>query len=94
MIVHEFVINNKSGLHARPAALWVQTAGRYQSSIRLKKDNREVDGKSLLAVLSLGLTAGSSVQVTLDGPDETAADNELMKLIAELAAAGEQAGHE
>ncbi len=94
MIVHEFVINNKSGLHARPAALWVQTASRYQSSIRLKKANREVDGKSLLAILSLGLTAGSSVQVTVDGPDETAADSELRQIIAELAAKGEQAEHE
>ncbi len=94
MIIHEFVINNKSGLHARPAALWVQTASRYQSSITLKKANREVDGKSLLAILSLGLTAGSSVRVTVDGPDETAADSGLRQIIAELAAKGEQAEHE
>jgi phosphocarrier protein len=89
MIVREFVINNKSGLHARPATLWVQTASRYQSSIRLKKANREVDGKSLLAILSLGLSAGSSVEVTIDGPDEAAASGELAKLIADLAEKGE-----
>lgn len=89
MIVREFVINNKSGLHARPATLWVQTATRYQSSIRLKKANREVDGKSLLAILSLGLSAGSSVQVTVDGPDEAVASSELARLIAELAEKGE-----
>ncbi|HWR09090.1 HPr family phosphocarrier protein [Sporomusa sp.] len=89
MIVREFVINNKSGLHARPATLWVQTASRYQSSIRLKKANREVDGKSLLAILSLGLSAGSSVEVTIDGSDEAAASGELAKLIADLAEKGE-----
>lgn len=89
MIVNELVINNKNGLHARPATLWVQTASRYQSSIRLTKDSREVDGKSLLSVLSLGLSAGSRVSVTIEGPDEEAASGDLARLIAELAAKGE-----
>ncbi len=89
MIVRELLINNKSGLHARPATLWVQAASKFQSSIRLKKADREVDGKSMLAVLSLGLSAGSSVQLTVDGPDAEAAANALTKLIADLAAKGE-----
>ena len=88
-IIHELTINNKSGLHARPATLWVQTASRYQSKIRLKKAEREVDGKSLLGILSLGLSSGSVVQLIVDGPDASAAADELIKLIAELADKGE-----
>lgn len=89
MIIHELTINNKSGLHARPATLWVQTASRYQSKIRLKKAEREVDGKSLLGILSLGLSSGSVVQLIVDGPDASAAADELIKLISELADKGE-----
>ncbi|EGO64711.1 HPr family phosphocarrier protein [Acetonema longum] len=85
MITKELVINNKTGLHARPAALWVQTAGRYQSSIRLVKSEREVDGKSLLALLSLGLSAGSAFRLVVNGPDEAEAADALTALVAELA---------
>lgn len=84
MITQELVIKNKTGLHARPAALWVQTAGRYQSSIRLVKGERDVDGKSLLGLLSLGLSAGSAFQLVVSGPDETAAAEALTALVAEL----------
>jgi len=86
MIINELAITNKSGLHARPASLWVKAASSYQSTIRLKKAEREVDGKSLLGILSLGLAAGSSVQLIVDGPDELAAVDELTRLLAELAA--------
>lgn len=89
MIVRQLAINNKSGLHARPATLWVQTASRFQSTIRLKKSDREVDGKSLLAILSLGLSAGSSVQLSVDGPDAEMAVNALVALIDELSTKGE-----
>ena len=84
MITQELVIKNKTGLHARPAALWVQTAGRYQSSIRLVKGERDVDGKSLLGLLSLGLSAGSVFQLVVSGPDEAAAAEALTALVAEL----------
>lgn len=86
MIVRELVIANKSGLHARPATAWVQTASRFKSSIRLKKGEREVDGKSLLGVLSLGLTAGSVIQLTIEGTDAEMASDELTKLLEDLAA--------
>jgi phosphocarrier protein len=89
VIARELVINNKAGLHARPASQWVQTAGRYQSSIRLVKGERDVDGKSLLALLSLGLSAGSAFQLIVNGPDEAAAAETLTALIAELAETGE-----
>lgn len=89
MLVRELAINNKTGLHARPATMWVQTAGRFQSNIKLKKGDRAVDGKSLLSILSLGLSAGSTVQLIVDGSDELAAADELEKLIVELEGKGE-----
>jgi phosphocarrier protein len=88
MIIQELTIQNKSGLHARPATLWVQTAGRFQSKIRLRKGEREIDGKSMLGILSLGLSAGSVVQLLVEGPDEAAAAEELTKLITDLADKG------
>jgi phosphotransferase system HPr (HPr) family protein len=84
MIIVDLVINNQHGLHARPATLWVQAAAKYQSSIRIKKGDREVDGKSLLGVLSLGLTAGSKMQVLIEGVDEVTAAENLTRLVAEL----------
>ena len=89
MIVREVTIHNKSGLHARPATLWVQTASRFQSTIRLKKGDREVDGKSLLAILSLGVPGGGTVQLSINGPDEASAAEALAGLAAGFAAKGE-----
>lgn len=85
MIVRELVISNKSGLHARPAALWVKEAARFQSAIRLKKSEKEVDGKSLLGVLSLGLSTGSAVQLLVSGPDENEAADGMVNFLAGLA---------
>lgn len=89
MITRELTIRNKSGLHARPAALWVKTAGQFQSIIRLKATNREVDGKSLLGLLTLGLSAGSTMQLQAEGTDEAQAVAALESLLAELEAKGE-----
>lgn len=86
MIITELTINNKSGLHARPASLWVKTSASFKSAIRLKKGEKEVDGKSLLGILSLGLGAGSIVQLLVDGPDEEKAVVELTALLADMAA--------
>ncbi|TCL39275.1 phosphocarrier protein [Anaerospora hongkongensis] len=89
MITREIVMGNKSGMHARPATLWVQTASRFQSSVRLVKGERDVDGKSLLSLLSLGLSGGSTFQFNVNGPDEAEAAEALTKLVAELAQKGE-----
>lgn len=89
MITRELTIQNQSGLHARPATLWVQTASRFKSQVRLKKAAKEVDGKSLLSILTLGLSVGSVVEMTLDGEDEQEAAAALENLLAELAAKGE-----
>jgi phosphocarrier protein HPr len=89
VVTRELTIRNKSGLHARPATLWVQTANQFQSSVRLKKETREVDGKSLLNILSFGLTFGSIIQMTVEGMDEHQAVAALEKLLVDLEAKGE-----
>lgn len=81
MIIQDLIIKNKTGLHARPAATWAQTAGKFKSSIRLRKGDKEIDGKSLLSILSLGLSAGSDVQLIVDGPDAQAAVDALTSLL-------------
>lgn len=89
MITREITITNSSGLHARPASLWVQMASRYQSSIKIKTGNSEVDGKSILGILSLGLTAGSKFELMVDGVDEQEAVKNLEALVVNLENQGE-----
>ncbi|MGE5590050.1 MAG: HPr family phosphocarrier protein [Bacillota bacterium] len=80
MITLSLQVNNKSGLHARPAALFVQTAKTFQSSVKVKKDAKQVDGKSLLSLMTLGAGPGSQVEVTVDGPDEADAAKAIQDL--------------
>ncbi|HEX3015950.1 MAG TPA: HPr family phosphocarrier protein [Desulfobacteria bacterium] len=84
MITREVTIKNSSGLHARPASLWVQAASRFQSKIQIKKADAEVDGKSILGILSLGLTAGSQFELIVDGEDEQEAAKVLEELLASM----------
>ncbi|WP_099188470.1 HPr family phosphocarrier protein [Tepidibacter mesophilus] len=80
MIRKEFEIFNKVGLHARPAALFVQTASKFESQISIEKDNRTVNGKSIMGVLTLGASFGDKVTIIIDGFDE----NEAIKVIEEF----------
>ena len=77
----EIVINNASGLHARPATFFIQKANFYKSTILIEKDERRVNAKSLLGVLSLGIAKGMSVTLTADGQDEEQALQGLQALI-------------
>ena len=77
----EIMITNSSGLHARPATFFIQKANFYKSTILIEKDNRKVNAKSLLGVLSLGLAKGMTVTLTADGQDEDAAIDGLVSLI-------------
>ena len=86
MITRELTINNKSGLHARPASLWVQTASRFQSKIQIKRGDSVVDGKSILGILSLGLSSGSVFELLVEGDDENEAALTLEKLMLDLEA--------
>lgn len=89
MITKEITIRNSSGLHARPASMWVQMASRYQSSIKIKSNNSEVDGKSILGILSLGLASGSQFELIVDGEDEQEAAESLETLVNNLENQGE-----
>ncbi|HYF94162.1 MAG TPA: HPr family phosphocarrier protein [Symbiobacteriaceae bacterium] len=74
---------NPAGLHARPAAVFVQTAGRFQGTVvKVVKAGREVDCKSLLGILTLGAHQGDSLTIRADGPEEAAAVEALGELVA------------
>jgi phosphocarrier protein len=81
MYLKEAVVNNQVGLHARPATFFIQKANEYKSSIWVEKDERRVNAKSLLGVLSLGIVKGTSINLIADGPDEEAAVAALIALI-------------
>ena len=81
MITKEVVINNQVGLHARPATFFIQKANEFKSSIWVEKEERRVNAKSLLGVLSLGIVKGTTVTIIADGADEDAARETLSALI-------------
>lgn len=82
MVSKEIVVQNQVGLHARPATFFIQKATEFKSSIWVTKDDRRINAKSLLGVLSLGVTRGTAITVTAEGPDEQAAVDALEALIA------------
>ena len=82
MYMKEAVVNNQVGLHARPATFFIQKANEFKSSIWVEKDERRVNAKSLLGVLSLGIVKGTSINLIADGADETEAVDALADLIA------------
>lgn len=81
MCVKDVVVKNQVGLHARPATFFIQKANEFKSSIWVEKEERRVNGKSLLGVLSLGIIGGTSIRVIADGPDEELAVNSLVALV-------------
>ena len=81
MISRDIVITNTSGLHARPATFFIQKANSYRASIWIEKDDRKVNAKSLLGVLSLGIAKGMTVTLIADGQDEETAIAGLVELV-------------
>ena len=81
MITKEVIINNQVGLHARPATFFIQKANEFKSSIWVEKEERRVNAKSLLGVLSLGIVKGSAITLIADGADEDDAIVTLSELI-------------
>lgn len=75
------LINNKTGLHARPATLFTQAASKFQSRVTIQKDEKAVDAKSILKVLALGIGQGTEVTISADGSDEREAVEALSKLL-------------
>ena len=81
LIKKELTVKNKSGLHARPAALFVQVANKFDSRITVRRDEEEVNGKSIMGILMLGAEKGSMIIIEADGEDAQAALEELEKII-------------
>lgn len=81
MFVKDVVVQNQVGLHARPATFFIQKANEYKASIWVEKEERRVNAKSLLGVLSLGIVGNTAIRVIADGADEQAAVEALVQLV-------------
>ena len=81
MYVKEATVTNQVGLHARPATFFIQKANEFKCSIWVEKDERRVNAKSLLGVLSLGIVKGTTINLIADGVDEKEAVDALIELL-------------
>ncbi|MDE5946002.1 MAG: HPr family phosphocarrier protein [Oscillospiraceae bacterium] len=81
MFCKEVVVKNQVGLHARPATFFIQKANEFKASIWIEKEERRVNAKSLLGILSLGIVGGTDIKVIADGSDEVQAVNSLVELV-------------
>ena len=81
MVSRDVTIVNSVGLHARPATFFIQKANSYKASVWIEKDDRRVNAKSLLGVLSMGIVKGTVITLIADGTDEAEALDGLEKLI-------------
>lgn len=81
LVKKQLIVKNKQGLHARPAALFVQVANKFDSRVTVKRDDEEVNGKSIMGILMLGAEKDSSIIIEIDGEDAHKAMEELEKII-------------
>lgn len=81
MFTKELTIKNEVGLHARPATYFIQKANEFKSGIWVEKEERRVNAKSLLGVLSLGIMQGTTITLIADGSDERDAVESLSTLV-------------
>ena len=80
MIERTLTILNRKGLHTRPAATLVKTAARFQADLFITKDGFEINGKSIIGVMTLAAEQGSTLTIRLDGPDEAEAADAIQAL--------------
>ncbi|MCM8819795.1 MAG: HPr family phosphocarrier protein [Candidatus Omnitrophica bacterium] len=80
-IEDEITVKNVHGLHARPASIFVQIASKFDAKVALAKDNEVVDGKSIIAILSLGINSGTKVRLIVEGDDAHQAFYELKNFL-------------
>jgi phosphotransferase system HPr (HPr) family protein len=80
-VERKVVVRNKQGLHARPAALFVQIANKYDATIKVQKDDQLVNGKSIMGILMLAAERESEVMIIAEGSDSEEAINELEMLL-------------
>ena len=81
MYSKDVMVQNQVGLHARPATFFIQKANEFRSSIWIEKEERRVNAKSLLGILSVIIFGGTQVKIIADGADEQAAVNALVELV-------------
>jgi len=81
MVSRDITIINNIGLHARPATFFIQKANTYKASIWIEKEDRKINAKSLLGVLSMGIAKGMTITLTAEGDDEERAISGLIELI-------------
>ena len=81
MYSKDVMVQNQVGLHARPATFFIQKANEFRSSIWIEKEERRVNAKSLLGILSLGIIGGTQIKIIADGADEQAAVSALVELV-------------
>jgi phosphocarrier protein HPr len=80
MVEREITIKNRSGLHTRPAAMIVKAAARFQSDFYIRKDSFEINGKSIIGVMTLAAEQGSTLSLKFEGPDEEQAAEAIVDL--------------
>lgn len=81
MYVKDVMVQNQVGLHARPVTFFIQKANEFKSSIWIEKEERRVNAKSLLGILSLGIVGGTAIRIIADGADEQVAVDSLVELV-------------
>lgn len=79
----ELQIQNQSGLHARPAAMFAQKASSFKSTIVISKEGKSANAKSIISIMGLGIKKGDTLFIKIDGPDAAEAGAELTKIVAE-----------
>lgn len=80
MVERVITIKNRAGLHTRPAAALVKTAARFKAEFTIEKDSMEINGKSIIGVMTLAAECGSSLTLRFDGPDESEAAAAIVDL--------------
>jgi phosphocarrier protein len=81
MVTRSVEVTNALGLHARAAARFVHLATRFNSQIRVSRDSKVMDGKSIMGILLLAAARGTTLTISADGPDETTAVDSLVQLV-------------
>ena len=81
MIQKKIIIKNKLGMHARPAALLVQTAAKFKSTVFITKDDKKIDAKSIIGIMTLAAEYNSELKITINGPEEMKAFTAIADLI-------------
>ena len=81
MVEKTTTIKNKTGIHARPASVFVQTASKFKSKVQIAAKGKKVDAKSILMIMSMGLSNGTEITISADGADEADAVKTLVDLV-------------